>query len=50
MKYGARAVTEASLVPGVASVPPPSRVRVPSQVDLQEVRRSGFWEWIKAAF
>ena len=50
VKYGARAVTEASLVPGVASVPPPPRARVPSQVEVAEAPRSGFWEWIKAAF
>ncbi|HEY5241273.1 MAG TPA: cell division protein FtsA [Polyangiaceae bacterium] len=50
VKYGARAVTEASLVPGVASVPPPPRSRLMSQVEEIELRKSGFWEWIKAAF
>jgi len=54
VKYGAQMVTEASLVPGVASVPPPPRGRLASQSqivpDAAEVRRSGFWEWIKAAF
>jgi cell division protein FtsA len=50
VKYGARAVTEASLLPGVASVPPPPRSRVMSQVEEIELRKSGFWEWIKAAF
>src|ERR1017187_2945660 len=33
VKYGARAVTEASLIPGVASVPPPPRSRLMSQVE-----------------
>ncbi|HEY8041581.1 MAG TPA: cell division protein FtsA [Polyangiaceae bacterium] len=56
VKYGAQMVNEASLVPGVASVPPPPRARLQSQsqlqaqADLVELRRSGFWEWIKAAF
>jgi cell division protein FtsA len=50
VKYGARAVTQASLVPGVASVPPPPRSRLMSQVEEIELRKSGFWEWIKAAF
>jgi hypothetical protein len=50
VKYGARAVTEASLMPGVASVPPPPRLRMPSHVEVAELQRSGFWEWIKAAF
>src|SRR5271154_514016 len=50
VKYGARAVTEASLLPGVASVPPPPRGRAFSQVEEVELRKSGFWEWIKAAF
>ncbi|MGD0525374.1 MAG: cell division protein FtsA [Polyangiaceae bacterium] len=53
VKYGARMVTEASLVPGVASVPPPPRSRMQTRDEVAieaEVRRSGFWEWIKAAF
>ncbi|HEX8791569.1 MAG TPA: cell division protein FtsA, partial [Polyangiaceae bacterium] len=54
VKYGANAVLEASIVPGVASVPPPPpRGRAPSHSQIEataEVRRSGFWEWIKAAF
>jgi cell division protein FtsA len=50
VKYGARAVTLASLMPGVASVPPPPRSRLMSQVEEIELRKSGFWEWIKAAF
>jgi cell division protein FtsA len=50
VKYGARAVTEASLVPGVASVPPPPRARAVSHEEIVEARKSGFWEWIKAAF
>jgi cell division protein FtsA len=53
VKYGARAVTEASLLPGVASVPPPPRSRMQTRDEIAieaEVRKSGFWEWIKAAF
>ena len=50
VKYGARVVAEASLLPGIVSVPPPPRSRMPSHVDEVEMRRSGFWEWIKAAF
>jgi cell division protein FtsA len=51
VRYGAQAVfSEASAMPGVASVPPP-RPRTASQVEIPpEVRRSGFWDWIKAAF
>jgi cell division protein FtsA len=53
VKYGARAVSEASLVAPrgsfVSSAPPP-RTRTQSQVDEIELRKSGFWEWIKAAF
>jgi cell division protein FtsA len=56
VKYGARAVTEASLVPGIASVPPPPRARAISHVshvshdEILEAKRGGFWEWLKAAF
>jgi cell division protein FtsA len=54
VKYGAQMVTEASIVPGVASVPPPPRGRAASHAqlvpDVADVRKSGFWEWIKAAF
>jgi cell division protein FtsA len=53
VKYGALAVAEASIVPGVASVPPP-RPRTQSHVQLEVPvdprRSSGFWEWIKQAF
>jgi cell division protein FtsA len=48
VKYGAQAVfAEASLVPGASSVPPP---RLGAHVEVADLRRSGFWEWIKAAF
>src|SRR5580704_13337066 len=50
VRYGARVVAEASLLPGIVSVPPPPRSRVMSQVEELELRKSGFWEWIKAAF
>jgi len=48
VKYGAQAVfAEASLLHGLASVPPP---RMASLADAGDPRRSGFWDWIKAAF
>jgi cell division protein FtsA len=48
VKYGAQAVfAEASLLPGLASVPPP---RMAAHADAGDPRRSGFWDWIKAAF
>jgi cell division protein FtsA len=53
VKYGAQAVSSESLLqPGVASVPPPAmgRARAPSQSEIVEARKSGFWDWIKAAF
>jgi cell division protein FtsA len=53
VKYGAQAIgAEAAALPGVASVPPPaqSRSRVQTQPEVVEARRSGFWDWIKAAF
>jgi hypothetical protein len=52
VKYGARAVSEASIITGLASVAPPPRSRSQSQshIDEIELRKSGFWEWIKAAF
>jgi cell division protein FtsA len=51
VKFGAQAIlAEASLLPGVASVPPPPRARMSSGTEVAEARASGFWEWIKAAF
>jgi cell division protein FtsA len=53
VKYGAQAIgVEAAALPGVSSAPPPaqSRSRVQAQPEVAEARRSGFWDWIKAAF
>jgi cell division protein FtsA len=51
VKYGAHAIGAEALLPGTAaSAPPPPRTRVPSQADVTDPQRSGFWEWIKAAF
>jgi cell division protein FtsA len=52
VKYGARLTSEQTAVaPGVASVPPPPRSRMPPPGEAIEVTKSGgFWEWIKAAF
>jgi len=52
VKYGAQITCEQSLLraPGIASVPPPGRTRAPSASEIIEAQKSGFWEWIKAAF
>ncbi len=52
VKYGAQVVGADTVLRAVASVPPPSlgRIRAPSQSDIIEARKSGFWDWIKAAF
>jgi cell division protein FtsA len=51
VKYGAHAIGVEALQPRTAaSAPPPPRARVPSQADVTDPQRSGFWEWIKAAF
>ena len=54
VKYGALAVSgESAPSPSIqpASAPRPRLVSQASQVEVAEaVRRSGFWEWIKAAF
>jgi cell division protein FtsA len=51
VKYGAQIVSEASVQPTIASVPPPGpRPRAQSQEDIVGPRKSGFWEWVKAAF
>jgi cell division protein FtsA len=52
VKYGAQSVgAESSAQAGLASVPPPaSRGRAPSQSDIVPAPKSGFWDWIKAAF
>jgi cell division protein FtsA len=51
VKYGAQIMAEASQLAGHASVPPPAaRTRSLSYEDATEPRKSGFWEWIKAAF
>jgi cell division protein FtsA len=51
VKYGAQMTSEQSLIraPGMASVPPP-RLRTASAADVIEANKSGFWEWLKAAF
>src|SRR6202451_4043411 len=49
VKFGAQAACgDAAPLPSIQ--PPPQRSRVPSQIEVVDVRRSGFWEWIKAAF
>jgi len=52
VKYGAQVTSEQSLLaaPGIASVPPPGRQRAPSASEIVLAQKSGFWEWIKAAF
>jgi cell division protein FtsA len=54
VKYGALAVSgEAAPLPAIQqqAAPRPRLVSQSSQVEVAEaVRRSGFWEWIKAAF
>ena len=52
VKHGAQVTCEQSLLaaPGVASLPPPGRARTPSASEIVVAPKSGFWEWIKAAF
>jgi cell division protein FtsA len=52
VRFGAQAVwAEPASGPSIASVPPPrSRSQAQSQVETPEMRRSGFWDWVKAAF
>ena len=51
VKYGAQIIAEGALQTGLGSVPPPAaRGRAQSREDIVEPRKSGFWEWIKAAF
>jgi cell division ATPase FtsA len=51
VKFGAQIIAEGTPQPGVGSVPPPAaRGRALSREDIGEPRKSGFWDWIKAAF
>ncbi len=57
VKFGAQITNEQSLLaptfaPGAASMQPQhqSRSRAPSASEIVVAQRSGFWEWIKAAF
>jgi cell division protein FtsA len=51
VKYGAQIMcAESALSPRMASVPPQTRSRMPSSEEIVEASKSGFWEWIKAAF
>jgi cell division protein FtsA len=52
VRYGAQAVwAEPANGPAIASVPPPRpRVSGQPQIEIADPRRSGFWDWVKAAF
>jgi cell division protein FtsA len=51
VKYGADAMVEAAALASMPPPPlPPARARVTSGVDIEPPRKSGFWEWLKAAF
>ena len=50
VKYGANMVFGEASTSMTSSPPPAPRARVTSQVDVVVPPRSGFWEWIKAAF
>jgi cell division protein FtsA len=51
VKYGADAMVEAAIAASMPPPPmPPSRARMTSTADVEEPRKSGFWEWLKAAF
>jgi cell division protein FtsA len=51
VKYGARALAAESLLPRIAALPlPQARARLAAEIAVAEARKSGFWEWIKAAF
>jgi cell division protein FtsA len=50
VKYGAHILgAESPAQAGLASVPPP-RGRAPSQSEIVPAPKSGFWDWVKAAF
>jgi hypothetical protein len=58
VKYGARAIFADLAAPAQVAVPHAAqsrstRIAVPAatvQSDLSEPRKSGLWEWLKAAF
>jgi cell division protein FtsA len=55
VKFGAQITNEQSLLAptaafSVASLQPQTRSRAPSASEIVVAQRSGFWEWIKAAF
>jgi cell division protein FtsA len=52
VKFGAQAIFAEAIRPGAPQVAAPPRSRAPSQSqsEIIEARKSGLWEWIKAAF
>jgi cell division protein FtsA len=50
VKYGAQAIGALAAQPAAAPAASPARARMASHADVAEARKSGFWEWIKAAF
>jgi cell division protein FtsA len=50
VKYGARAIFAQAAQGGAVAAAAPARPRASSQIEVFEARKSGFWEWIKAAF
>ena len=50
VKYGAQAVAEAAVRQGSAHAQPAPRARMQSHEEVVAANKSGFWEWIKAAF
>jgi cell division protein FtsA len=50
VKYGAQLIADAAQAGGASVRPPSARGRAQSHEEIGEPHKSGFWEWIKAAF
>lgn len=50
VKFGAQAIAADAALPAAAPAPAPARARSQSQLEIPPPAKSGFWEWIKAAF
>jgi cell division protein FtsA len=50
VRYGAHAICAEALLPGAVVAPLEQRGRGPVVSEPPEPNKSGFWEWIKAAF
>jgi len=50
VRYGAHAICAEALLPGAIAAPLKQRSRAATPSEPPEPNKSGFWEWIKAAF